>query len=193
MYLHVAQLLDSVRSDLVVTNNARGLVYVGRGVLLMSSILPSFVGHERWCGPNGRALRYKSMDTCWNACFPTLMLVHHVIVQPLVGDERHQIGDWFTILCRFSVFMACHVCYVDVIWPSTTSNSYFQEGLLVFTELKGARRGKPEEQEDVPQHEHSPPRKRREDRNPKYHEEQQKGAALIFAAHPQENVEREQK
>jgi hypothetical protein len=69
MYLHVAQLLNSVRGDLVMTNNARGLVYVGRGVLSMSSILPSFVGHERWCGPNGRALRYKSMEYLWKCMF----------------------------------------------------------------------------------------------------------------------------
>jgi hypothetical protein len=33
---------------------------------------------------------------------------------------------------------------------------------------------KPEEQEGMPQHQHCPPAKHREDKNPKYHEEQQK-------------------
>jgi hypothetical protein len=38
-------------------------------------------------------------------------------------------------------------------------------------------RPKPEEQEDMPQHQHSPPAKRRDDMNPKYHEEEQKDVA----------------
>jgi hypothetical protein len=47
------------------------------------------------------------------------------------------------------------------------------------TKQKEERREKPkpEEQEGMPQHKHCPPAKRREDRNPKYHEEQQKDVA----------------
>jgi hypothetical protein len=42
------------------------------------------------------------------------------------------------------------------------------------------RRGKikPEEQDGMPQHQHSPPAKRREDGNPNYQEEQQKDVAV---------------
>jgi hypothetical protein len=36
---------------------------------------------------------------------------------------------------------------------------------------------KPEEQEGMPQHQHCPPEKRRGDRNPECHEEQQKHVA----------------
>jgi hypothetical protein len=43
----------------------------------------------------------------------------------------------------------------------------------------------PEEKEGMPQHRHCPPAKRRGDRNPQYHEEQQKDVAWILAAHPQ--------
>jgi hypothetical protein len=43
---------------------------------------------------------------------------------------------------------------------------------------------KPEEEEGTPQHQHCPPAKRREDRSPKYQEEQHKGVACILAAHP---------
>jgi hypothetical protein len=39
------------------------------------------------------------------------------------------------------------------------------------------KKPKPEEQEGMPQHQHCPPEKRRGDRNPKCHEEQQKDVA----------------
>jgi hypothetical protein len=50
---------------------------------------------------------------------------------------------------------------------------------------------KPEKQEGMPQHHYCPPTKRREDRNPKYHEEQQKVVVWIPAAHLPKNVEKE--
>jgi hypothetical protein len=43
----------------------------------------------------------------------------------------------------------------------------------------------------MPQLWHCPPAKHHEDRNPKYHEEQQNDVAEIVAAHPPKNVERE--
>jgi hypothetical protein len=54
---------------------------------------------------------------------------------------------------------------------------------------KGEREGKnpqdykPEEQGDMPQFRHCPLAKLYEDKNPKHHEEQQKDAAGILAAH----------
>jgi hypothetical protein len=41
------------------------------------------------------------------------------------------------------------------------------------------KKPKPEEQEGMPQHQHCPPEKRRGDRNPECHDEQQKDVALI--------------
>jgi hypothetical protein len=58
---------------------------------------------------------------------------------------------------------------------------------------KKPHRPKPEEREGTPQHQHSPSAKSREYRNPNYHEEQQKDVALIIAAPPPKNVEREHK
>jgi hypothetical protein len=53
---------------------------------------------------------------------------------------------------------------------------------------------KPEKQEDMPQHQHCPHAKRREDKNPKYHEEHDtEDFARILAAHPPKIVEREHK
>jgi hypothetical protein len=57
-----------------------------------------------------------------------------------------------------------------------------QEKVEETTKQKGARREKPhrpkpEEHEGMPQHQLCPLTKRREDRNPKYHEEQQKDDA----------------
>jgi hypothetical protein len=43
--------------------------------------------------------------------------------------------------------------------------------------LEKRKKPKPEEQEGMPQRHHCPLSKRREDRNPKYHEEQQKDVA----------------
>jgi hypothetical protein len=42
---------------------------------------------------------------------------------------------------------------------------------------KKSHMSKPEEQKGMPQHEHYPLTKRREDRNPKYHEEHRKDVA----------------
>jgi hypothetical protein len=39
------------------------------------------------------------------------------------------------------------------------------------------KKPKPEEQESMPQRQHCPPAKRRGDRNPEYHEQQQKDVA----------------
>jgi hypothetical protein len=50
-------------------------------------------------------------------------------------------------------------------------------------------RPKPEEQGDMPQHRHCPPGKHRGDRNPKYHEEQQKDIARNLATLPAKTVE----
>jgi hypothetical protein len=54
-----------------------------------------------------------------------------------------------------------------------------QEKAIETTNQKKKRGEKtqPEEQEGMPQHQHCPPAKRREDRNPKNHEEQQKDLA----------------
>jgi hypothetical protein len=62
-------------------------------------------------------------------------------------------------------------------------------------QAKGKRRGKPhrpkpEKQERMPQHQHCPLAKYREDKNPKYHEEQVKDVAGIHAAHSPKTVER---
>jgi hypothetical protein len=59
---------------------------------------------------------------------------------------------------------------------------------------KGGKKPKPEEQGGMPQHQHCPPAKRREDRNPKCHEKLQQDVARILAAHPYppKNVEKEQ-
>jgi hypothetical protein len=44
---------------------------------------------------------------------------------------------------------------------------------------------KPEVHEGMPHHQHFPPAKRREDRNPEqYHKEQKKNVARILTAHP---------
>jgi hypothetical protein len=58
---------------------------------------------------------------------------------------------------------------------------------------KPDRPNKPKEQEGMPRHQHCPPTMHREDKNPKYHEEQHKDVALILAPHPPKTVEREQK
>jgi hypothetical protein len=56
-----------------------------------------------------------------------------------------------------------------------SQESFLQEKAAETTkqnkELK-REKPKPEEQEGMQQHQHCPPAKRREDRNPKYHEEQ---------------------
>jgi hypothetical protein len=51
----------------------------------------------------------------------------------------------------------------------------------------------PEEQEGMPHHRRCPPAKHREDRNPKYHEQQQKDVARILAVHPPKTVGRERR
>jgi hypothetical protein len=57
---------------------------------------------------------------------------------------------------------------------------------------KKRKRPKPEEQEGMPQHQHCPPARHREDKNPKYHEEQQKDVQGILETHFPKTVEREQ-
>jgi hypothetical protein len=54
-----------------------------------------------------------------------------------------------------------------------------QEKAVEATKQRKGRRKKhkPEEQEGMPQHHHCPHVKRREDRNPKHHEEQRKDVA----------------
>jgi hypothetical protein len=52
---------------------------------------------------------------------------------------------------------------------------------------------KPKEHGDMLQHRHCSLAKHREDRNPKYHEDQQKDVARNLAAHPPETVEKERK
>jgi hypothetical protein len=47
-----------------------------------------------------------------------------------------------------------------------------------------------EEQEGMPQHQHSPRAKHREDTNPQYCEEHLNDVARILAAHPPKTVER---
>jgi hypothetical protein len=42
---------------------------------------------------------------------------------------------------------------------------------------KEKKKPEPDEQEDMPQHRHFPPARHRGDKNPKYHEEQQKDVA----------------
>jgi hypothetical protein len=56
---------------------------------------------------------------------------------------------------------------------------FLQEKTIETTKEKGAGREKPKSEEEggVPQHYHCPYAKRREDRNPKYHEEQHKDVA----------------
>jgi hypothetical protein len=60
-----------------------------------------------------------------------------------------------------------------------TTRTYLQISITPFNCKKKNKRKKPkpEEQEGMPQHQHFPPAKRRGDRNPKYHEEQQKDVA----------------
>jgi hypothetical protein len=55
------------------------------------------------------------------------------------------------------------------------------------------KKPKPEEHEGLSQRQHCPLEKRRGDRNPECHEEQQKDVALIHVAHPPKNVEKEHK
>jgi hypothetical protein len=66
------------------------------------------------------------------------------------------------------------------------------------TEQKGKRRKKPHkpkpvEQEGMPQYQHCPYAKHREDKNPKYHEDQRRDVARIVAVHPPKTVEWEHK
>jgi hypothetical protein len=74
-------------------------------------------------------------------------------------------------------------------------NNFLQEKALEATKQKEEKREKPEpeEQEGMPQHQYCPPEKRRGDRNPECHEEQQKDVAGIHVAHPPKNAETEQK
>jgi hypothetical protein len=60
-----------------------------------------------------------------------------------------------------------------------SQNKFVQEKVAETTKQKEEKRknAKPEEHEDMPPHQHYPLAKRRGDRNPKYHEEQQKDVA----------------
>jgi hypothetical protein len=59
------------------------------------------------------------------------------------------------------------------------SRIFLQEKTVETTKEKEERREKPkpEEQEDMPRHQHYPPAKRRKDWSPKCHEEKQKDVA----------------
>jgi hypothetical protein len=58
-------------------------------------------------------------------------------------------------------------------------NIVLQEKAVQATKQKEKKRKnpKPEEKEGMPQRQHCPPEKRRGERNPEYHEEQQKAVA----------------
>jgi hypothetical protein len=66
---------------------------------------------------------------------------------------------------------------------------FLQDNVMKATKQTLARRRKPlrpkpKEQEGMPHHQQCLHAKRREDRNPKYHEEEHKYVACILAAHP---------
>jgi hypothetical protein len=73
-----------------------------------------------------------------------------------------------------------------------TQKFVLQEEAVEATKQKEEKRKRlePEEQEGMPQGQHCPPAKRRGDRNPKYHEEQQKDVARIHVAHPPKTPKR---
>jgi hypothetical protein len=54
---------------------------------------------------------------------------------------------------------------------------FLQEKAVEATKQKEEKRKKIKPEEGMPQRQHSPPAKRRGDRNPDYHEEQQKDVA----------------
>jgi hypothetical protein len=60
-----------------------------------------------------------------------------------------------------------------------SKESFLQEKAVEATKQKEEKRKKrmPEEQEGMPQRQHCPPKKRRGDKNPQCHEEQQKDVA----------------
>jgi hypothetical protein len=63
--------------------------------------------------------------------------------------------------------------------PVIINKNFLQEKAVEATKLKEEKRKKPkpEQQEGRPQRQHCPPEKRRGDRNPECHEEQQKDVA----------------
>jgi hypothetical protein len=59
--------------------------------------------------------------------------------------------------------------------PVNQKDNLFTRNISIGKQKEEKRKKpKPEEQEGMPQHQHCPPARHRGDRNPKYHEEQQK-------------------
>ena len=80
------------------------------------------------------------------------------------------------------VRLSSAICSVHTVKRRFVPNSQknLQEKAVEATKQKRRKeekKSKPEEQEGMPQHQHCPPEKRRRDRNPECHEEQQKDVA----------------